>query len=479
MEAGSLGAADTESIACQVPIASLKVYARAAGEPFQAARTINHVTLHGVSGQISFQPTVKHRYSQHPGFCSRHSVQMSQVNTGQREPLKILTFTTLYPNREQPRHGIFIENRVRELRRAHPVDVTVVAPVPWFPFRSDRFGHYGKLARVASREERDGVTVHHPRYLVLPKIGMNVAPTLMYRSIHRFVKRLHEQQRFDVIDGHFFYPDGVVAARLGRDLGIPVMNTARGSDVALYTQYRIPRRRIRWAVEHSQAPLAVCDFLARRMRELAPEKENIAVVRNGVDLEQFREQEREQTRERLQLGDFTLLSVGNLIELKGHHLIIEALRALPDCELLIAGEGELRGELERLIEKHSLDARVRLLGLIPHDELQRLYSAADCLVLASRSEGWANVLLESMACGTPVVATRVGGTEEVVGAGSAGVLLEERTPEAIINGVRSLRENYPARERVRDYASGFSWQETADNLFELATRLAHTSGAAR
>lgn len=400
---------------------------------------------------------------------------MTHVTAHRPDPLKILTFTSLYPNAQQPRHGIFIENRMKELRKSHPVDITVVAPVPWFPFKADCFGHYARLARVADSEERHGITVHHPRYVVLPKIGMNIAPNLMFTSICRFVKRLHERHNFDVLDGHFLYPDGVVATRLGRMLGIPVMNTARGSDVSLYTQYRVPRRRIRWAVRNSQATIGVCGYLADELRKLEPAQDNICVMRNGVDLELFREQDRAQARKHYRVSRFTLLSVGNLIELKGHHLIIEAMQSLPDCELLIAGEGDLEPELQKRIAELGLDNRVRLLGLIPHDKLQQLYSAADCLVLASRSEGWANVLLEAMACGTPVIATRVGGNPEVVGGPGAGLLIDQRTPEAITGAVKNLQQLYPARADVRRYASGFSWQETSDNLYRLAAQLAEST----
>ena len=90
------------------------------------------------------------------------------------------------------------------------------------------------------------------------------------------------------------------------------------------------------------------------------------------------------------------------------------MKSIPDTTLLIAGAGEERGRLEHQIAAAGLSGRVRLLGEVAHEELPSLYSAADALVLASSREGWANVLLESMACGTPVVATDVWGTAEVV-----------------------------------------------------------------
>jgi glycosyltransferase involved in cell wall biosynthesis len=440
--------------------------------------SFNQITVRVVFGSISFKIATKNRYC-HLFYCSLIDLLlMTRVSQSQPRPLKILSFTSLYPNAEQPRHGIFVENRLKELKKSHPVEITVIAPVPWFPLRSARFGHYATFARIESKEERSGITVYHPRYAVIPKIGMNVAALMMFASLYFWIRRLHARHQFDLIDGHFLYPDGVAATLIGRALGLPVMNTARGSDVLLYTQYAIPRRQIRWAVKNNQATIAVCKFLADELKELEPSQGSIVVMRNGVDLELFREQDREATRGRLHLNRFTLLSVGNLIELKGHHLIIEAMQTLTDCELLIAGEGPMGSELEQMIKRLGLGDRIRLLGLVPHNELQQLYSAADCLVLASRSEGWANVLLESMACGTPVAATRVSGTPEVVQNKSAGVLLDQRTPEAIIEGIRELQQNYPQRTAVRHYASAFSWQETSDSLYALAAELASSPTSA-
>ena len=179
------------------------------------------------------------------------------------------------------------------------------------------------------------------------------------------------------------------------------------------------------------------------------------MLRNGVDLRLFRPLDRETTRRRLGLDGPTLISVGHLIERKGHHLIIEAMGSLPGFTLLIAGEGPERANLDRIIGKYGLGGRVRLLGARPHDELPELYGAADALILASSREGWANVLLEAMACGTPVVATPIWGNPEVVARPEAGILMRERSPSGIAEGVKALFAALPPREATRDYAPLF------------------------
>lgn len=388
--------------------------------------------------------------------------------------MKVLTFTSLYPNKQQPRHGIFVENRLLQLKQRHPqVEIHVVAPVPWFPFTSERFGLYGKYAKVAKSEHRSGITVHHPRYPVIPKIGMNVAPQLMRWFMLPVIKKIiADGYDFDVIDSHFFYPDGAVATWIGKKLKKPVTVTARGSDIHLYPQFKVPNKVIRWTLREADLPIAVCQALAEEMLQLEPENRRVEVCRNGVDLDKFTpDSDRQGLRDRLDISGFTLLSVGNLIELKGHHLVIEALQQLPEVNLIIIGDGPMRSALEQQCEQLQLQNRVTFTGLLNQQQLKGYYAAADAMILASSREGWANVLLESMACGTPVVATAIWGTPEVVASQDGGLLVQQRSAGEIAKTVQKLINNYPDRDKVRAYAEGFSWDATSDKLLSLYQEL--------
>lgn len=377
--------------------------------------------------------------------------------------LRILTFSTLYPNAAQPTHGVFVENRLRHLLEDGDVTAHVVAPVPWFPFKSDKFGHYADFAKVPPVEERHGLTVRHPRYPLLPKIGTNLAPLLMYAFVRpRIAALMRAGLEFDLIDAHYFYPDGVAAALLGRALDKPVTITARGTDLNLLPQFAIPRRQIKWAAERAQGLITVCQALKDELIALDVPAEKVRVLRNGVDLEMFRPVDRAAARERLGVDGRTLLSVGHLIERKGHDLIVAALPDLPDTTLLIAGEGPERANLEALAARTGIADRVRFLGRVNHDSLRDVYGAADALVLASSREGWANVLLEAMACGTPVVASNVWGTPEIVADPAAGVLMAERTPKALATAVERLFATPPDRAETRAYAERFSWDATTE-----------------
>ncbi|CAG1022160.1 partial GDP-mannose-dependent alpha-(1-6)-phosphatidylinositol monomannoside mannosyltransferase, partial [Methylococcales bacterium] len=162
-----------------------------------------------------------------------------------------------------------------------------------------------------------------------------------------------------------------------------------------------------------------------------------------------------------------LVSVGWLVERKGHDIAIKALTHLPGFKLAIIGEGELRSQLEDLTAQLGVDDRVRFVGTVQQSALREWYSSADALVLCSSREGWANVLLESMACGTPVVATSIWGTPEVVQNSTVGRLVHERTPEAIAQAVLDLFDGHPDRKAVRAYAEAFSWEGTTQGQLRL------------
>jgi len=382
--------------------------------------------------------------------------------------MKILTFTTLYPNNIQQRHGIFVEQRLKKLLEKNEIEAKVIAPVPWFPFKSRQFGAYAQYSQVAHKEKRFKIDVIHPRYIVIPKVGMTIAPILLaIAAIPTIKKTIKEGYDFDLIDAHYYYPDGVAAIILGKIFKKPVTITARGTDINLIPQYSLPKKMIAWAAKNATASITVCEALKKEMVRLGADKTKIHPFRNGVDLDLFKPKDRNKLREEHKINTSCLLTVGHLVERKGHHLIIEAMKDLPNCILLIAGDGEQQVALEQLVDKYALQQRVKFLGALNHQQLVDMYNIADILILASSREGWANVLLESMACGTPVVATNIWGTPEVINRHEAGVLINERSAKAIVGGVKKLLNNYPSRLKTREYAEKFSWQETTESLMEL------------
>jgi len=377
--------------------------------------------------------------------------------------IKILLFSTLYPSGARPLHGIFVETRLRELLTSGQVEAQVVAPVPWFPFKHARFGRYAQMAATPRHEVRHGIRVHHPRYLLPPKVGQNIAPYVLAAGALPTIRRLRREGfDFDLVDAHFFYPDGVAASIISRSLGKPFVCTARGSDINLYKNHARPRQLIQRTLRTSNANIGVSADLVQQMIDLGAPAERCSVIRNGVDLQRFTIVEQRDARRQLGVDHdgLLLLSVGHLVALKGHDLVIRMLGDLPQARLAIVGSGPEMPALRALAGSIGVADRVLFAGQVPNESLKIWFSAADALVLASSSEGWPNVLLESMACGTPVVATRVNGVPEVVASRSAGQLAESRDVPHLLAALHSLLADRPPRSDVRRYAERFSWQET-------------------
>lgn len=379
---------------------------------------------------------------------------------------RILTFTTLYPNAARPQYSVFVENRLRHLVGSGEVSARVVAPVPYFPFAAQRFGAYATFARVPRREVRFGIEIEHPRYAVVPKCGMSLAPYLLYAGARPLLRRLlRGGERISLIDAHYFYPDGVAAVMLGRTFGLPVTVTARGSDINLIAQFSLPRRLIRWAAEAADGVIAVSNALADKLAELSIERSRITVLRNGVDPSVFRP---------VSPGAIAkapprplAVSVGNLVPLKGHDLAITALRALPGLTLWIVGGGPELGRLARLAGTLGVADRVRFLGVMPHERMAEIYSAADLLVLASECEGWPNVLLEAMACGARVVTTNVSDVAELVNVSVAGARIAERNAASLADAMRQVLADPVSREATRQHALHFTWDATTRGQITL------------
>lgn len=382
--------------------------------------------------------------------------------------IRLLTFTTLFPSAAHPTHGLFVERRLRHIVATGRASARVIAPVPWFPSTSARFGRLGVLARTPASEERHGIPVSHPRFpaVPVPRIGAWIVPYMMARCTLRHVQQLAES--IDLIDAHFLYPDGVAAAMIAKRVGKPLVLSARGSDVNTWPEDPVVKRRILKAVDQAAATISVSQALKDEMEKLGVAGEKVHVIRNGVDLDHFNVGDRTQAKRQLGLHGPTILCVGHLdADKKGQDLVIEALPLLPNAELMLVGYGPSRSAMEDLCRKLGVEDRVHFAGAVSPDELPLYYAAADVFVLASRREGMPNVVLEALACGIPVVATRVGGVGEIVNDPRTGTLLDDRDVGRLAQAISALIEAEIPPEEVRSHAEQFSWAPIAATQADL------------
>jgi len=383
--------------------------------------------------------------------------------------LKILTFSSLYPNNVDARHGIFVEQRLRQLSAAKPIRPLVVAPVPRVPLLGKVMPQVKGLERIDAETTRHGIPILYPRYYHIPKVGMTVAPLSMAMATIPVLAELKSRRHdFALIDAQYFYPDGVAAAIAARRLGVPYTITARGSDLNLIAQHAVPRRMIRWAARHAAAVITVSDALKGVFESLASGQRRVEVLPNGVDRSVFRPTNRAAARAAIGAGaGLLIVAVGNLLPVKRFELALEALALLPDARLLILGGGPELARLRRLAIEREVQSRVEIRAPVPQTELPMFYSAADVSLLCSAREGMPNVVLESIACGTPVAAVAVGGVAEVIKRPEAGLLIERASPPEIADAVRRLAAIAVSQSEVARCADEFSWERTVDRQFDL------------
>jgi teichuronic acid biosynthesis glycosyltransferase TuaC len=382
--------------------------------------------------------------------------------------LRILTFTSLFPNSVDPTLGIFIYQRSAHLARYPGINVAVVSPVPWFP-RWLKTRRWRSKSEIPSEEKFGTLVVHYPRYPLLPKVSMPFHALFMFLGSLACVRRLNRTAKIDCIDAHFVYPDGLAAVLLGKVLGVPVTVSARGSDINYFPSFKLIRPMIRWTLAHADRIIAVSAFLKDAMVSLGANPDKIRVIPNGVDADLFRPMSRDEARSNLNLppGMLLLVSVGALIRLKGHQSLIRAFGKIaqrhPQWKLYILGEGPLRSELESLVCELNLQHRVYLPGKWPNEELPHWFNAAEVSLLMSEREGWPNVLTESLACGTPVVATRVGGVPEILHSPELGILVDQNV-ESISEGLeKALAKNWD-REAISKQTRERTWATVAAEM---------------
>lgn len=384
----------------------------------------------------------------------------------------VVVFSTLFPNAAQPCAGLFIRERM--FRVGQNLPMTVVAPVPWFPCQSlIRLWRPHFRPPVPFRENQSGIDVIHPKFLSVPGLCKRLDGFFLAFCSFRVMRNLKRSGRMDVIDAHFGYPDGYAATLLGRWFGMPVAITLRGTEPR---HSRTPglKSRLASALANADRVFAVSESLRALAVQMGIAPAKVRVVGNGVDTLRFYPLPRSQARATLDLPDHVpvLVSVGGLTERKGFHRVIELLPALtesfPGLVFLIVGgasaEGDWRTILEQQVKDLGLENVVRFLGVLAPDELKVPLSAADVFVLATRNEGWANVFLEAMACGLPVVTTDVGGNREVVCRTDLGSVVPFGDPQALQQAIEAALTKTWDRNVLRTYACNNEWSKRVAEL---------------
>ncbi|NQU20253.1 MAG: glycosyltransferase family 4 protein [Candidatus Nealsonbacteria bacterium] len=399
---------------------------------------------------------------------------------------RILVLSGVFPTAAYPNHAVFVKNRVRAVADLSGYEVRVVSPVPRFP-PIKWLKRWYLWSQFPKEEVLDGLQVSRTRYFQLPKIGGYFSSELMFGAIRRRVEQIRKTFDFDLIDAHWAYPAGVVAARLGHLYRKPLVVTGRGEDMCRFPDYPLIGRRIRHALRQATQCIGVSREIARAMVANGARADRVHVIPNGVDCKTFRPLSQPEARRKLDLPPDAkvIVSVGDRFQNKGFHLLVDAVarmrRKFPNVLAVIVGGAPRTGvdflpEIQRRIQQGDMQRHVRIVGRRPHEELVWWYNAADAYALFSEREGSPNVLLEALACGTPCVATPVGGIPDELADTNLGVLLGERSAEAAADGLTEALTRPWDRQAIRRAMEARTWHHTATQVADVFDRALEIHG---
>lgn len=392
------------------------------------------------------------------------------------ERIRILSLSTVFPNPTEPGCGIFVSRRLEALASLPDgPEIKVLAPIQVMDYGNWRH-RFWRARGVKRRRQQGPLDVRHLRWWYPPMRSILNPACLFVRVLPACLRLWWSGWRFDVIDAHFGHPEGVVAALLGMLFRRPFLITMRGNERD-FSRIAILRSWQRWAYARSARMIAVAEPLRRFAIGLGVPESNAVTIPNGVDGTLFRPLDRSACRAKLGIAPEAkvLLSVGYLVEPKGHHDIVRALARLRSAgrgapvELVIAGgagrEGDFEPVIRRIIAESGMADRTRMTGAVSPAELVEWMNAADLLCLASYSEGWPNVVLEALACGTPVIATDVGGVPEMITAPEYGIIVPPRDSGALDRALEEGFERRWDREKVAGWGGSRSWGQVAREVW--------------
>jgi len=388
--------------------------------------------------------------------------------------LKILAISYLFPNCNQPNHGIFVLNRLKAMSKY--ADITVINPIADSPLHK-KISKFSHLESIPELENIGGINVYHPRYFSIPGHLKSIEVLTYRRAVQKVLNEIGYD--FDLIDLHWTFPDLPCGNWLSNKINKPFNVTLRGMEAFHLQDSGLRKHIVAHYLKKAHKVISLSEEMARKADELSNTAAKTVVIRNGVDTDKFYYLDQSECRDELSLSqkEKIVLSVGALIHRKGFDLVIKSLKAViatPELEstkFYILGaqgpEGDYRKELNQFIAQHKLQNSVVFVGAVENSQLITWYNAADVFCLSSRGEGSPNVLTESLACGTPAVATNVGSLPEIMASEEAlGYCVENENQQMITTKLIQLLQQPHDRKQQAANFNKYTWDWCAGEVLK-------------
>ncbi|MCP5462982.1 MAG: glycosyltransferase [bacterium] len=390
--------------------------------------------------------------------------------------MRVVILAKEFPNTAYLAACTFIYEQAKAL--AQKTETFVIAPVYSFP-RLKRYEHYSqKLNSIPEYVEDGSLRIFHPRYPYKPSV-------LRRFMAHGFIKAASEVIKdrignFDVLHGHFLHEAGYAGIKISKQFGVPLAATAHGSDVNRIlcgvNSKKYETARARKTLNSAQAVIAVSDTIKSVLLGYTRHSERIHRIYNGVDLKRFSVGDKKTARLELRLPaspeDKILLFASNILPEKGVFDFLDAFKGLQaECtgvHALFIGEDRTNG---RFIEEIKTIKNVRYIGAVAHEHVAQYMQAADILVHPTYSEGFGLVLVESLACGCPVVSTSVGAVPEIISSESVGILIKPSNPNMLKHAIEEALQKEWKKDRLHQFASSFSIEKSIHELLQVYSQL--------
>lgn len=376
----------------------------------------------------------------------------------------ILAISSLYPRPARPLFGIFNYQALRELSSI--ARLSLISPVSWIDRVRDHLspGTVRGGAGESPAGSASDPAPHYSTYFTIPFAGRGMNGYFQYRSMLPAARRMHARSAFEFILSYWVYPDGYAAHLLSRSLGIPYAVVALGSDLNIMGHSPQTRAHVRTALGGAARVLSVSEALRNEALAQGAARERCRVVPNGIDPARFARRPRDEIRDRLGIArdERVIVFIGNLEPIKGVDILLDALSRIDENRpsAIIIGGGRHRRAFERRADELKLAGTVTFTGPVPHEDAALFLNAADFLVLPSRFEGCPNVILEALACGTPVIASAVGGIPELVTRPEQGILVPPEAPADLARAIEAgFSRDWPRDDIAR--TSTRTWSDVA------------------